>query len=165
MKVICLVIVSLVLLAFTNNKKSLLTAKYCGTYFYSFPDVDAAFRCAEIYPETDTTVLFYLSLNRGAPTYGMGQLYGRAHLVNGVGTYNSIDSDDCRLKLRFCQDSLIIESIDGKYSCPYFVFHVLADGNYIKLKNKCEDFFIDLGNDTTYFGVDPKTWGLRGVNK
>ena len=59
----------------TNQLHS--TIKYTGTYQLGDDIEKERIGTITIYPETDTTVLFYIDLNRGAPSYNMGQLYGR----------------------------------------------------------------------------------------
>jgi hypothetical protein len=48
------------------------TAKYLGIYSYGDDVEKGKTGTVFIYPETDSTILFYIDLNRGAPSYNMG---------------------------------------------------------------------------------------------
>src|SRR5689334_3486965 len=94
----------LVSLFLFGNGKELRTQKFGGSYSYGKDIEKGRIGWAEIYPETDSTILFYLELNRGAPSYNMGQLYGRLLIKDNAGIYYSIDQHNsigCKLHFTF----------------------------------------------------------------
>src|SRR5258707_15733728 len=70
-----------------NKASKLITVKYAGTYSYGADIEKGRVGNISISPETDTTILFYVDVNRGAPSYNMGALYGRVKIINGRGTF------------------------------------------------------------------------------
>lgn len=52
----------------THDIPKLKTAKYAGVYTYG-DTTEYGAGSIIIYPESDTTVLFYFETNRGAPSY------------------------------------------------------------------------------------------------
>lgn len=130
-----------------------LTSKYSGTFNYGADVEKGRMGTILIYPETDTTVLFYINLNRGAPSYNMGSLYGRVILENGAGTfYTKFDKADngCKWTFDFVKDSLTIKTIAGYYDCG-FGNAVYADGVYTKQSYRLLEYFEDMEGEKVYF--------------
>ncbi len=120
----------------TEKINKLVTSKYAGTYSFGANIDKERIGTIFIYPETDTTVLFYIDLNRGAPSYNMGSLYGRVRITDGDGTFHSkLDFGDkgCKWTFRFSRNNLIIETVAGQDECG-FGAHVFADGEFKKLQ-------------------------------
>lgn len=67
-----------------TESQRLQTMKYAGTFSYA-KDKNGATGTILIYPESDSTILFYIEINRGAPSYNMGSLYGRLKIIKGQG--------------------------------------------------------------------------------
>jgi hypothetical protein len=130
-----------------------LTSKYAGIFTYGSDQEKGGIGTIIIYPETDTTVLFYIDLNRGAPSYNMGSLYGRVILKNDAGSfYTELDQADkgCKWTFNFVKDSLTIETITGYYDCG-FGNAVYADGVYKKQSYKLLEYFEDMEGEKVYF--------------
>ena len=54
-----------------------------------------------VYPFTDNSALFFIDICSGAPSYNLGQLFGKMIIKNNVGTYYSKNDDyniNCLLK-------------------------------------------------------------------
>jgi hypothetical protein len=71
----------------TTKTQKRLTSKYSGWYEYGRNIEKGRIGYILIYPETDNMILLYMELNRGAPSYNMGDLYGRIKIVNDTGTF------------------------------------------------------------------------------
>jgi hypothetical protein len=142
-------------LCFAQQKSSSLskTARYAGEYSYGKDIEKGRIGWATIYPESDSTLLFYLQLNRGAPYYNMGQLYGRIKIDNAKGVfYSNRDSVNtgCKFSIEFKHDSLLIKTIDNEGDCG-FGFGVYADGKFKRRSKAIPLFFTDLEGKKVYF--------------
>jgi hypothetical protein len=132
---------------------TLQTSKYSGVYSYGNDTEKGRVGTVIIYPETDSTILFYFDLNRGAPSYNIGTLYGRVKINNGKGVFNIVlayQSGGCRMTFKFTSDLLTIDEIDGFNECG-FGHAVFADGEYQKQKGKLQDFFTNMEGVKFYF--------------
>ena len=129
------------------------TLKYAGTYSYGTDVEKSGTGTIFIYPETDSTILFYINLNRGAPSYNSGSLYGRVKINKGKGTfYAKFDFIDngCKWTFQFAKDYLTIMTVDGKYGCG-FGHAVYADGDFKRVSRKTPDFFENAEGTKVYF--------------
>jgi hypothetical protein len=136
-----------------TKTNALLTSKYTGTYGYGRHIEKERIGTIFIVPETDTTILFYIDLNRGAPSYNMGSLYGRVKIVNNRGTFStSFDSSGkgCKWTFLFSKNSLTIETVDGQDYCG-FGYAVIADGVFKRTSNKFISSFEDMEGKKIYF--------------
>lgn len=127
------------------------TLKYAGTYSYGKDIEKGRIGTVVIYSETDSTILFYFDLNRGAPSYNMGYLYGRVIIKNDSGTfYTRFDQadDGCKLIFKFSKSKLTIKSIE--YNCGFGGL-VYADGEFKKVSKKALDYFEDMEGKKVYF--------------
>jgi hypothetical protein len=132
---------------------SLLTTKYAGAYSYGTNAEKGSVGAVDIFPETDSTILFYIELNRGVPSYNSGALYGRLKIKDGTGIfYKKSDYTDsgCKWAFKFSGELLNIKTADNQYDCG-FGHAVFADGNYKRGSNKISDSFINREGKTTYF--------------
>ena len=157
-----LAICFLLILLFYNansqaNKKQLLkTSKYAGVYSFGENVEKGAVGSVFIYPETDSTVLFFIDVCRGAPSYNLGQLYDRLKIVNGKGIYfsNKYDNSDtqqgCKLQLTIHDQILTIKTLDNAGECG-FGGNVTADNEFRLKDKKKPTCFIDGHNHKIFF--------------
>ncbi len=127
------------------------TLKYGGTYSYGSNVEKGRIGTIYIYPETDSTILFYIDLNRGAPSYNTGYLYGRVIIKNDNGTfYTKIDpaENGCKLIFKFSRSKLTIQSIEVNCGFGGLVY---ADGEFKKISKKPLDYFEDVEGKKVYF--------------
>lgn len=122
-----------------------------GTYgFGSNPDVEAV-GTIFVYPETDSTFLFYLDFTRGAPSYNMGQVASRARLRNGTWTYNYIEPDEldaCAIDFMFTEK--FVQIVTRETGCG-FGANVIVDHVYDRTSSAIPEFFMSVENDTVFF--------------
>jgi hypothetical protein len=133
-----LIIVSITSYGQTKTKE-FQTNKYCGTFGYKKSKTNASATIL-VYPETDTTVLFYFDVNSGAPSYNMGSLYGRLKIVNEQGIYKS-KNQDCHWSMQILKNKLIIQTVNELYNCG-FGNGVVADGTFKKTSKKIPNYFV-----------------------
>ncbi|MFL9845036.1 hypothetical protein [Flavobacterium rhizosphaerae] len=108
------------------------TAKYFGVYSYGTNADEGPIGNVTIYPEDDDHILFYLDVNRGAPSYNMGALYGRIKIKDDKGVYykdTAKDDAECQLLFTFKGDALKIGVVGNNNNCG-FGNGVFADGTY-----------------------------------
>jgi hypothetical protein len=137
----------------STSNRILLTLKYAGQYGYGRNVEKERIGYLQIFPETDSTVLFYMDLNRGAPSYNMGALYGRVRIVNDTGTFFiKFDtlSKGCKLLFHFSKSKIDI-STDGEQDDCYFGNGVEADGSFKKYSNKTKLYFENQEGKKIYF--------------
>jgi hypothetical protein len=130
-----------------TKTRVLETKKYGGTFSYEKGKVNGSGKIL-IYPETDTTVLFYIDVNRGAPSYNMGSLYGRLKIINGQGNYESKDKGS-RWTLQFSKNRITIGTVAESYDCG-FGNGVTADGIFEQTSKIIPDYFVN-GEGTKYY--------------
>ncbi len=90
-----------------------------------------------IYPTTEKTALFLLNVNRGAPSYNSGEIFGQIVEKNGVfvsDTKADGGEFDCVLRFEFGKEQLKITTDEAHTDCG-FGNAVVADGLY-KLTDK-----------------------------
>jgi hypothetical protein len=134
--------------------KDRLTAKYAG--YYSLGKNANKERVASfiIYPETDSTVLFYFDSNIGPPSYSMGSYYGRITVKGDSAMFYkktdpSIDST-CKWKFVFSKKKLLLQTIDGQYNCG-FGHGVTADGEFKQESDSIIEECLDLEGQAINF--------------
>lgn len=142
----------LILFSFTaygqTESQRLQTTRYAGTFSYT-KGKDNATGTILIYPETDSTVLFYIDVNSGAPSYNMGSLYGRLKITKGQGTYVSKDQG-CQWTIQFTNNKLTIGTVREFYDCG-FGNGVVADGSFGQTSKKVPDHFVNLEGTKCFF--------------
>ena len=149
--VVILILLSILQLSCDNAK--LETAKYAGVYsFGNNPDHGPTGQIT-VYPESDHTILFFMDISRGAPSYNMGNLYGSVKIKSNKGTYYAkyeFNEKPCSFSLFFSGNKLMIETIKDCYDCG-FGGNVIADGVYKKVQNAKFDSFIDMTGKKYFF--------------
>jgi hypothetical protein len=137
----------------TINGQSLKTAIYSGVYTFGKNVEIGPVGSVAIYPESDTTVLFYIDICRGAPSYNLGQLYSRLKIENGVATFytkEDFDQKGCKWKLTISDRILTIKTLDDCDECG-FGANVYADNQYALKERKKPVYFVDGHNHKIYF--------------
>lgn len=106
-----------------------------------------------LFAETDSTLLFYIDLNAGAPSYSMGALYGRVKIKDNSGIfYKEINDSDtnCKWLFTFSKNNLILKTLDGEANCE-FGHGVFADGTFKKANGNHPDSFMNQEGTIIYF--------------
>lgn len=148
MKLIAVLILFSVTAYGQTEFQRLQTTKYAGTYSYA-KGKNSATGTLLIYPESDSTVLFYVALNRGAPSYNMGSLYGRLKIIKGGGTYISKDQG-CQWTIQFLNSNLTIKTVKEFYDCG-FGSGVVIDGSFRRTSKTVPDHFVNLEGTKHFF--------------
>jgi hypothetical protein len=143
----------LIALAGPSNSQSLRTVKYAGIYMFGGKVDEGPSGRVTIFPETDSTLLFFVDISLGPPSYNLGQLYSRILIKNNDLIYFSKESYDqkgCKWKLTFEGDVLTIKTLDDCYECG-FGSNVYADKRYTRKSEGIPQYFIDGHGAKIYF--------------
>ena len=104
-----------------------------------------------IYPLSTDSALFFLNVNRGAPSYNMGLLVGQIKLQDKVWNYSAKDGKStCVLKFHFSEEVLNLEVISEEDDCG-FGFGVHVDHSYKKVSSEIPTYFLNGEGDTVRF--------------
>ncbi len=155
MKLNCFTVPVVLWLGFlqTNYGQTLKTVKYAGVYSFGKNVETGPVGSVTIYPESDTTVLFYIDICRGAPSYNLGQLYGRLKMKNGKATFytkETLDKKGCKWIITISDSLLTIRTLDKCDECN-FGANVYADNQYTRKERKIPIYFVDGHNHKIYF--------------
>lgn len=124
---------------------------YKGYYYYSVEGGSGAFGSLRIYPETDTTFLFYVEVNRGAPGYNSGAMYSRAYRVDAERFEAKDPYADCRFELKYSDRSFSIKDL-GPEASTCCGANVGLDGCYPQQNDSIYEYFTTrTGGDTIFF--------------
>jgi len=135
--------------AATNNDTA---TDYAGVYEYGKDMEKEPVGQLTLYKQTADTYLFYLDVNRGAPSYNMGSVYGKLTVKDGKATYNNqSDYADKPCKLDFAFTGNTIKVTSGADIDCGFGNGVYADGDFNKTKSTAPDFFINGEGTKIYF--------------
>ena len=132
-------------------KSKIAATKYAGSYSYGTSAEKGRVGFIQVYPETDNTILFYIDLNAGPPSYSMGSLYGRLEIKNGTGIYYNdfgYSNGGCKLKFQFANKQLTIEAIEDECGFGHSVY---ADGVFTRISGKTDEYFEDNEMTKAYF--------------
>lgn len=110
-----------------------------------------------IYACSEDSVLFYLDVSRGAPSFNMGSLYDKLYVGSNKSVFfKKLEYCDnpCKLSFIFTDTTLTIETLDNGYDCG-FGGNVIADGIYKKVDSKQPEYFEDAHGEKVYFDKTP----------
>jgi hypothetical protein len=138
---------------FAQKNSVLRTAKYGGKYSYGKISKESQYGSILVYPDTDSTFLFFLKLNKGVPFNKTGALYGQMKIKFGIGLYYfkpTAESKGCKLLFRISESKLEIETLEECNECG-FGTGMYADGNYMHTDRNVSEYFTDLNDTKVYF--------------
>jgi hypothetical protein len=147
--VILIVLFLLPLFCFGQVSNLLPTSKHGGVYSWKSKITEDRGGVVYVYPETSSTILFYLGLDGGAPSYNSGVLDGRINISNGTGVFNDAGYPDCKFEFRFVEDKLIVKTVEDKKEC-LFGSGVGADGEYKRESSVTPEYY-EIDGEKVFF--------------
>ena len=137
---------------------------YGGVYSYGTSSDEGATGVVYVYPKSDTELLFYLELSRGAPSYNNGAIVG------GMTIYNSEEADftyvnkgeniNCSMNFWFTNNTLYIRTNDEADNCGYG-YGIFSNGDFKKIQSTTPQYFIDReGREIWFKDLNWKKWWL-----
>ncbi len=136
-----------------NHVPQVMTKKYAGSYCYGKDMEKERIGTVFVYPETDSTILFFFELTNGAPNYNVGIMYERVKIEGDSGVLYSMrwaDTLGCKLSFKFEGDRLNVKTLDSCNECG-FEGDVYADGSYKKYIKIVPDYFVDRREKKIFF--------------
>lgn len=141
-----------------KKNRTIATSVYAGKFSFG-KSGNGANGSVTVYPESDSTVLFFIDIYTG----NLGQLYDRLKVENGKGVFEYKEDGlegCCKWQMAFTNDILTISTIDTCYSCP-FGGNVIPDNEYKRSDKKKPSYFIDGHGHKIYFDKTPPEKYLR----
>lgn len=133
-----------------NVQSTAFNSPIGGVYsFGTNPEVEAV-GTVMIYPESDSTFLFMIDFNRGAPSYNMAGIADRGIIVGDTGVYINEVPDEveaCKIKFYFKKDFVQIEN--SERNCG-FGANCMIDHVYDRI-GVTPEFYVGPEGDTVYF--------------
>ena len=125
-----------------------------GTYGANRKDRNASYSRLQIHYSTKGSLLFYLSIDRGAPGYNSGTIYGQLTLNKKTGNYEylPVEEGDCKLEFIRTGNKITINTLSG--DCG-FGGGVIADGTYPLTDTKNPAFCTTRTGKKVYFDKTP----------
>ncbi|MCF8457863.1 MAG: hypothetical protein K9H62_18190 [Bacteroidales bacterium] len=127
---------------------------YGGVYSYGTSPDSGRVGIIYIHPNSDSTLLFYLELNRGAPSYNTGAIIGQMNIYSpGDADFTMIKESDfvnCSMNFWFTNDSLYIRTNYEADDCGYG-YGVYSHGDFKLINPETPEFFIDRSGEKIYF--------------
>ena len=137
------------LFCFGQASNLLPTSKHGGIYRWKSKITEDRGGVVYVYPETNSTILFYMGLNAGAPAYNSGEIEGRIEINTGTGVFNDANFPDCKFKFSFVEDKLIVKTVEDKYDC-LFGNGVSADGEFKRESSVTPEYY-EIGGEKVFF--------------
>lgn len=143
-------------LVFTSCKTAKIDShNHQGIYSYGDDIEKGRVGAVTVYSENKNSILFYIDVNRGAPSYNMGLLLGKVKIENDYGIYENKDEyseNGCKFSLKFKPNELTITTLEDKDECG-FGHGVYIDGSYNKTSNAQPEFYTNGEGDKVYFNT------------
>lgn len=136
----------------TNISKETITTKYCGEYLTT--QIGETSPKIYIYPETDSTILFYLDFKKEETTTAFGSLYGQVKIKNDTGLFYTdrfkSSTANCKLTFVFSNQNLQISTADNQYACGIDNV-VIGHMDFERKSKKIIPYFINNNNKKVYY--------------
>ncbi|HRG38160.1 MAG TPA: hypothetical protein PK289_06480 [Bacteroidia bacterium] len=146
------------------SAKKLKTSKYAGLYAYGKNVEHEKVGTIIIYPDTDSTVLFYFESNTGPSAFTMGEYYGRVKILNGIGVLNTKlanSEKSCQWNFAFSKKTVLIQAINNANDCG-FPKGISIDGNYNRqIKGIIEECLGLHGDAINFAALKPETYNKK----
>ena len=133
--------------------KNNTTRQYAGTYTFGDKDSETRSGIVYVYPKTDKTLLFYLFVIKGAPSYNSGSIYGRITIHNEKAIFQKrfgYEEADCVLRFEFKENTLTITEDENYCGCG-FGHGVYVRDIFQKTSSEIPQYYTTMENEKVYF--------------
>lgn len=143
---------------------------HVGKYTYGNLKLGERSGTIYVYPDSENSIVFYLDLSRGAPSYNSGSLLGKAILdknkkdtfVYYSDVFDFNKDDVCNFKITFTPKEASIITVNDKINCG-FGYGVNADGVFIKQSNEIPVYYISGEGEKIYFKDAVKNLNIKNA--
>ncbi|HET6226607.1 MAG TPA: hypothetical protein VFF27_10030 [Bacteroidia bacterium] len=146
------------------SAKKLKTSKYAGLYAYGKNVEREKVGTIIIYPDSDSTVLFYFNSNTGPTAFKMDEYYGRLKVNNNIGIFTARQKDSekgCQWRFTFSKKTILIETVSTENNCG-FMAGITVDGNYNRQIKGIIEECLSLQGDAINFGaIKPEAFNRK----
>jgi hypothetical protein len=142
----------------TRPAQATATTRYAGEYRWREADIKDMGGTLTVYPESDSTLLFQLDANGGAPAYHMAYALGRAHLRGNTATYFAKAPDDahgCKLEINFAAAAAKVVLVSGTENDCFFGGSFTPEATYQRTSRTIPQYVVDDTGDTLRFAHLP----------
>lgn len=136
-----------------DNTENTNILQYGGVYTFGDDNPEGPTGEVYIYPENDSTALFYLFKSRGAPSYNMGSIDGRITVHNGKATFRKqyeYFENECILHFEFGKDSLTVIEDENNCDCG-FGYGVYINNTFKRTSSEIPQYYTTMTNEKVYF--------------
>ena len=142
---------------------------YGGTYSYGTNPESGPVGLISVHPNSDSTLLFYLDLNIGSPSYNNGSIIGQMNIYSpGEADFTIVNQNEfinCSMNFWFTNDSLYIRTNDQADDCGYG-HGVYSKGDFRRIEEDTPEFFINRNGKQFWFkDLDWKKWWTSNKNE
>lgn len=128
------------------------TARFAGTYMFGSALYSDSENPTEhigpggkllLYPETDSTMLFYVEVNRGAPTNNTGTMFGKLALTNNKSVHiinGPTGLPACKLSFQIEKKFVDIRTLENLGDCGFQV-GVTADNRFFRYSGEIPEYY------------------------
>lgn len=151
------------------------TARFAGTYMFgSAIHKDADVKDDDyvgpggtvlLYPESDSTMLFYMEVEKGEPANSIGRLTGKISLKSNKGIFTMNNSQGipiCKLSFQIEKRFLDIRTVDGLNDCG-FGPGVRADNRFFRYSGEIPECYEVEGKKTCFEQTPEKKNGTAQI--
>lgn len=135
---------------------------YGGVYSYGPTGDSGRLGTISVYPDSDSTLLFYLELNSGGPSFNNGAIVGQMIIYSpGEADFTLIDESrylNCSMNFWFTNDSLYVRTNNQTDDCGYG-HGVYSSGDFKRVDSETPQYFIDgIGGKMAFRELDWRAW-------
>ncbi len=128
-------------------------ANIAGTYSFGNDIEKGPVGSVKIFPIANDSVIFFLDVNLGTPSYNSGQLLGKMAINDSIANYQSKAGDNmmnCALSFHFSDGQVVITTDSSHNDCG-FGGNVIADNTYKQTDKSVPAYYINATGDTIQF--------------
>jgi hypothetical protein len=134
----------------TNLQSTAFNSPIGGVYSFGTDPAVEPCGTVMIYPESDSTFLFFIDFTRGAPSYNMAQIAERGQIVGDTGVFYREEPDQveaCGIKFYFRKD--FVQVVNQERNCG-FGANCVIDHVYDRI-GVTPEYYVGPEGDTVYF--------------
>jgi hypothetical protein len=139
-----------------KNAETSTSVQYGGIYSYgdTSKDSETPNGTVYIYPENDSTALFYVYVCKGAPSYNSGSIDGRITIRNNKAVFQkrlAYEKMDCVLYFEFGENGLTIDEDEEDCGCGFGNAVFIIKKTFQCKSAQIPQYYTNISNEKIYF--------------